>query len=270
LADVTELPPLVDDVVGHYLCSIDQEAPGIVEAVYLTGSVALGDFRPGASDIDFVAVTTDPLGPSERNALRRAHRRVSAHRRRPFFDGAYVTWRDLRADPAFAELGAEVHEARWSDSTRGSRQPVSWHELAWHGVAVRGPDRSAIEVWTDSAALVDWTRGNMASYWRPWHARASRMTSMLGIAALADWGPAWGVLGVARQRYTIATGRIISKHGAGLFARETFGSRWHRIIDECVRIRMQSAERSRYANPFERRREALEFVKMAIAEVLGP
>jgi hypothetical protein len=265
---VTALPPLVDDVVGHYLRSIDENAPGVVEAVYLTGSVALGDFRP-SSDIDFLAVTTDPLDEPARSALRRVHRSVSAYRRRPFFDGAYVTWKDLRANPSAAALGAEIHEARWSDAVAGSRQPVSWHELAWHGVSVRGPDRREIEVWTEPATLISWTRANMASYWRSWHARARRLTSMPGVATLVAWGPAWGVLGVARQRYTIATGRIASKYDAGLYARETFPQRWHRIIDEALRIRTRSATRSGYANPFERRRDTLEFMELAMDEVLG-
>src|SRR5215208_4694587 len=100
-AHMTEhLPSLVQDVVGHYLDALDEVAPGLVDALYLTGSVALDDFRPGRSDIDFLAVTAAPLDGDARGALRRVHARLTTLRRRPYFDGSYVTWQDLRANPA--------------------------------------------------------------------------------------------------------------------------------------------------------------------------
>ena len=46
----------MESVVNAYLRSIDEEAPGLIEGLYLTGSVALGEFRASTSDIDFLAV----------------------------------------------------------------------------------------------------------------------------------------------------------------------------------------------------------------------
>jgi hypothetical protein len=48
-------PVVVDQVVDAYLRMVDAEVAGLVEGLYLVGSVALGDFRPRGSDIDFVA-----------------------------------------------------------------------------------------------------------------------------------------------------------------------------------------------------------------------
>jgi hypothetical protein len=72
--------------------------------------------------------------------------------------------------------------------------------------------------------------------------------------------------GVSRMHYTLATGAITSKHGAGLYARETFEPRWRRIIDECLRLREGEAGRGLYRNPLTRRREALDFVATAIED----
>jgi hypothetical protein len=58
------LDALVLEVVDTYLGTVEAQAPGLVEGLYLVGSVALGDFRPRTSDIDFVAVTTTPPDPS--------------------------------------------------------------------------------------------------------------------------------------------------------------------------------------------------------------
>ena len=52
----------VQAVVDAYLEAVDDEAPGLVEGLYLTGSIALGEFRPDTSDIDFVAVTANHPG----------------------------------------------------------------------------------------------------------------------------------------------------------------------------------------------------------------
>jgi hypothetical protein len=265
---VTPLPPLVESVVDCYLRELDQHAPGVVEGLYLTGSVALGDFRPGVSDVDFVAVTSRGLEAWERAGLRWVHAALATCRPRPYFDGVYLTWSDLQSAPAALLARANVHEGKWKEDATGVCNPITWHELAWHGLRVRGPEREDLAIWTEPAELIAWTRRNMTEYWRPWHARARRPLSKLALATLGTWAPAWGVLGVARQQYTIATGRITSKYGAGLYARDVLPARWHRIVDECLRIRSGSGERSHYANPLARRREALELMEHVMYQVL--
>jgi hypothetical protein len=58
------LHEVVHDVVDSYLEAVDVQAPGLVEGLYLTGSMAFGDFRPRTSDIDYVAVTAQRLDPA--------------------------------------------------------------------------------------------------------------------------------------------------------------------------------------------------------------
>jgi hypothetical protein len=126
---MSTLPHLVAEIVGRYLRLLDEEAPGVVTAVYLVGSVALDDFRPGASDVDFLSVSARRPDRAELERLRRVHTRLAATNRRPFFDGSYGTWRDLRGDPATTEPSAHVHEHRFHD--RGSSgDVVAWHEPA--------------------------------------------------------------------------------------------------------------------------------------------
>src|SRR5204863_3066050 len=88
------LDQLVRDVVAAYLTTVDREAPALIEALYLVGSVPLDDFHPAASDIDFLAVTSRPLSEADLSALTRTHAALAARYRRPFFDGSSVTWPD--------------------------------------------------------------------------------------------------------------------------------------------------------------------------------
>jgi hypothetical protein len=257
------MDPLVRQVVHDYLAAVDAEAPNLIEGLYLVGSVALNDFRPHTSDI-VVAVTANPLSHAEMGTLTRAHRALSTRHRRPFFDGAYVTWRELTQDPSLVDAGAGAHEGAVHRRDAGGCAPIAWHTLVTHGVAVRGPRREDLQVWTDRETLRAWTRQNLDDYWKIWLQRSSSLWSRPGLACVISWGPAWGVLGVSRMYFTLATGAITSKYGAGQCARKTFEPRWRQIIDECLRIRRGERGRAPYRNPFTRRREALDFVAMAI------
>ena len=46
--------------INTYLDIADSVTPGLVEGLYVVGSVALGDWVEGCSDIDIVAVTAEP------------------------------------------------------------------------------------------------------------------------------------------------------------------------------------------------------------------
>lgn len=58
---VSSIPPAVDAVVRAHLDAVDDACPGLIVAMHLTGSVALGDYQPGASDLDAVCLVDHPL-----------------------------------------------------------------------------------------------------------------------------------------------------------------------------------------------------------------
>jgi hypothetical protein len=55
----------------------------LVEGLYLIGSVALGDFRPEANDVDCIAMTAARLDTTGIAASARVHSRLRAHWLRP-------------------------------------------------------------------------------------------------------------------------------------------------------------------------------------------
>ena len=270
------LPSEVDEVVTSYLRRVDAAAPGLVEGLYLTGSVALGDFHPGrgiarwgpsgadVSDVDFVAVTHRSPDDDALATLGRVHAALRRPRSRPSFDGLYTTWDDLARDPSEVTGRPQTHGGRLDRS--GGAHPVLWQEMADHAIAVRGPHRGTLPVATDRDRLVAWVRGNLDGYWRRWHTGATRPLSPAGLVGLTRWGPTWGVLGVARLHHTIRTGAICSKTSGGAHARERFGPAWHRIVDECLGIRRGSPAGPACRSPVARRRDALAFVDMVIED----
>src|SRR2546421_390931 len=145
--------PLVQDIVAAYLALVDAEAPGLVQGVYLTGSLALSDFRPGMSDLDIVAVTATGCDAVAVAAMQRTHAKLAARYRRPAVEGPYVTWTQLTHDPLAAAPGPYAHGRQVQPYVSRERHPVTWHTLAHHGVAVRGPQPQELDIWTDREGL---------------------------------------------------------------------------------------------------------------------
>ncbi|HEX6351360.1 hypothetical protein [Actinophytocola sp.] len=276
-----DLPVEVRQSVAAFLAAVDEVAPGLVTGFYLVGSVALDDFHPRgagrgrlstASDIDFVAVTDRRLeqDSGELAAVAEAHARTVAGFPKPNFDGAVFTWADLAAGPDGCPNVPCAQESRFTPAGRAGLNPVTYCELAWHGVAVRGPQPTELDVWADQDALRAFTADNLRDYWRPWWQRNKQARPLPLAIGLTAWFPVWAVLGVSRLHHLLATGTLTSKCGAGRYAQKVFDPRWQRIIDESLSLRTGGAEGRRgYRSPLARRRDTLAFVDTTIEAALA-
>ncbi len=247
--------------VGRYLEIADLSLPSRVEGLYLVGSCALGDYQPGRSDVDFVAVIASPFSAAELDAAEAAHRGLDGESRRPWFSGVYVTWEGLASDPRASGFVASHHEGRFSRDGGFDANPVQWLTLRDHPLAARGPERPA--VWVDDQAVRAWTLENLNSYWARWIERRRRWLGS-GIAMLADWSISWGVLGILRLHYTLATGRVISKSAAAEYGRATFDPVEHRVIEEALRLRRGGGPALYGLDRIARRREALRLMSRVL------
>lgn len=249
-------------LTSAFLDAVDGASPGLLEALYLTGSVALGDFREAQSDVDFVAIVN---GADERalNALASAHAAVRLQLASPTLEGTHLSWADLATGPAGRAFAPCVTDEGFDPRGRHALNPVTWHELVEHGITLRGPGLAEREVWYEPAALATWTRTNLMEYWEPWLRRYA--------AGSADFdhdedSMVWGVLGISRLHYTLATGRITSKTGAGEYARAAFGRQWHPILVEASRARCAPGSSSGYESEPQRRREVIAYMSMVLRE----
>ena len=240
-----DIPASVHTIVSAYLQAVDAAVPCLLEGLYLVGSVALGDFRAHRSDIDFVALTPARLDAAQVRALSEVHSRIGKRWRRPYFDGIYATWADLAADPRRLDRCHVAHEGRLAPAGEGDL--IAWFTLARHGVAFRGPVVESLRVWSDAAALAEWTDRNLDDYWqRRVLDRGASLFTRAGLVGLGAWYCEWCVTGVSRLHYTLATGDVISKYGAASYALATFAPRWSRVIEEALRIRRAGSGRSLY------------------------
>jgi hypothetical protein len=237
------LPDAVARSVQQYLRLADRLLPGVITGFYVTGSVALGAYRSGRSDIDFVAVLDGDPGPSGVSRLRLLHGISTSSTGwaalrggRSVFsgtcNGVFIRSDQLRR-PASTIVPVASHCGVGFSAGRDSGvNPVDWKVLAEHGVAVRGPVPESLGLLPEPERLELWNRDNLESYWRPLAAWLLTARHAGGMRFRPRWFTAWGVLGPPRLHHTIATGDVISKEAAGEYALDVFGGEWHPIIRE--------------------------------------
>jgi predicted nucleotidyltransferase len=272
-AVLAELPR---DAAEDLLARLDRVVPGRIEGFYVVGSASMGAFRPGRSDVDFVAIVDGDFRPAELRRLRALHvgRWISAlihdtalRRRWPLVcNGVYLKAGDLSRSPLEVTplAGHVTGRFRAAHGKGFDVNPVTWYVLAHHGVALRGPDRDLLQVRTDEAELRAWVLGNLNSYWRRWAARVRPVgLSIRGFPPrrLA----ASGVLGAPRLHYTVATGEIATKEAAARYALQVFEPRWHELIADAIAYwRGEPLSEPYRRHPHRRYHDAVEFVACVI------
>lgn len=190
---------------------------------YLGGSLALGDFNPRRSDIDFVAVTVDALRPRQLVALEQVHTRLwaTAGPWATKLDGSYVPQIEIRHWQADHAPCPFVEGASFSVTTQGSAV-IQRHILHQHGVVVAGPNPQLLLDPVDAGELRRAIAEMLATWWRP----------------LLD-DPAWirhvdkqpfAILSMCRALYTLEHGMLASKPVAAQWCQQTLGRPWTAVI----------------------------------------
>lgn len=260
------LPAEVDQVTKAFLSQADEALPGVIEGLYLHGSLGFGEWFHGRSDIDYVAVLSARPDEITVEAIKRIHAELAREFPLPPFDGFHITRDDLTRSPYGCPDVPCTQAGYFHDLARLDVHPVTWHELSRHGVVVRGPELHEIEIWTDNKVLRQYTHDNLRSYWQQ---EAGALQQFPDEAAKTDI-VAWFVLGVSRLHHLLATNALTSKSGAGRYGLDVFAARWHPVIREALAVRETGDTTGEYdADPERRGRDTIAFARMAVQDGLS-
>ena len=211
------LPAPVAQALAAWLGAHDEVAPGVVEGLYVVGSVALGDWT-SHSDIDVVAVVADPSDPDLVGDLAAAHALVG-ERVSIAVDGPYVAWGDLVVPPMAVQRPWVLDGEYRVDGESFEINPVVWYTLATYGLALRGDACDRLGVHVDLGERRSWVGENLQTYWRGVGERLAAAIEADSTSETADGAVLeWVALGVARMLYTWETGDVTSKSAAGTWA----------------------------------------------------
>ena len=212
------LPPFAGRCLTEWMRTIDEEVPGVLRAALVVGSLAFDDWTE-RSDIDVVAVVSEPGDSLTVAKLSAAHERFTATQPGVVVDGPFVGWADLDRPPS-ARRQAWVLDGQFHhDDGCFELYPVTWHVLATDAIALRGSRPTQIPV--DVGALRTWVAANLHTYWA---SVADQIRDAVGSAppdrAFSSASLEWAVLGAARMLFTYEEGGVTSKTGAGNWAGE--------------------------------------------------
>jgi hypothetical protein len=231
---------MIEEVTARYLGAVDEALPGFVQMLYLTGSVALGAYQPGRSDIDTLIVTSREPDADDLTALAAVHAGMPSE---PHFDGIYLDQSGLRRQPSDRPVVPFVVNGEFrTDKACGDLNPVLWLIMARYGVPVRGPAVAELDLTLDRAGLRRFNLDNLRTYWAPLadelrKAVADQDDPMdIGNDPVGPEGLAWCLLGPARLHYTLASGDVIPKPRVGEYLADAF-PQWAELAVRTVRWR---------------------------------
>lgn len=231
-------------VIDRFLGLTASEGAPRLRGLYLVGSIALGDYRSGLSDIDFVALHDAEPTPEATEALARVHAALAAAGGPPF-DGFYIPAEALKRPPVSGAIVPFSLDGRFrSGEVCREVNPVVWRCLARSGRAILGPSPAALGVADSDEDLRAYGLANLDTYWRRWIADCEAALDRKAEGEDCDAGAlTWGVLGLSRSACTLATGRIVSKREAGRFALETLPEARHALVQEALAAHLGDVER---------------------------
>lgn len=254
-----EIPTTVAVLLQEYLATMEEKLPGLVSGLYLHGSVALGAFEPGFSDIDFITVASRRCTHEDIATLATIHKSLEAKYPELPLSGSYLQWSDLGRFEKEIEPAPYYHDGVLHPSGYNDINSVTWWLLKNCGVALAGPDPKTLDFTVDWQRLVVKMRQNLNTYWASYTKKPSRIAWLF-----TDYGIQWTVLGVLRQYYTFQEGSIVSKVDAGEYALGRLPNQWRRLIQEAINIRKR-VPGSLYRFRLTRAIDALQFLRYLIA-----
>ncbi len=210
----------VQTALGHRFCGM-----------YLTGSLALGDFDPRSSDIDFIVVTDGDVTTDELAALQALHARFNAGES-PWateVEAVYIAQDALRRHDPARSLHPHIERGA-GETLRMDQLDSGWvvqrHILRQCGIAVAGPPPHTLIDPVDPRELHQAVALLMREWWGPmvddpWPLKRSGYQ-------------AYAVLTMCRMLYTLQHGAVVSKPAAARWAREILGQHWASLIERAL------------------------------------
>ncbi|WP_307309868.1 aminoglycoside adenylyltransferase domain-containing protein [Neobacillus driksii] len=224
---ISHLPNNVTEVLQNLLYGIQEAIGENLVGIYLRGSLALGDFDPKTSDIDFLVVINDTITEEKFANLSVFHSQLASFPNQYALDleGAYI---DLDALKRYR--AGEIHPTIYrGGGLQWGEHRINWVLERWtvreHGITLIGPDpKKLIE-----PISVEELYSAVLVRLRDWVDYANQLDDPTWRLPLSH--KAYVVETMCRVMFTLDCGDICSKPHAILWALETFPEPWRSLVE---------------------------------------
>jgi len=250
--DVTPYPA-INTVLTEWAEGLKRLLGKKIVGLYLSGSLAYGDFVVERSDIDLQAVVRSPLTEDELRSVEQLHRQI---------EGRCPQWADrIECSYVPVELIRELTPPAtprpwWGFGTLYAMAPagnewiINHYLLSKHGIALEGPDFNELIPRIDIHTVRQASARDLYQEWVPKIDEGAWLSNSHYQSYL--------VLNLCRILHTIIHGQPGSKKAAGQWAKATY-PQWKNLIEE--------AERWAYGGEMKRQADAVAFLRFAVERV---
>jgi len=245
--------PAINAVLSDWTEGVKRLLGKRIVGLYLSGSLAYGDFVPERSDIDLQAVVQSPLTEDELRSVEQLHRQI---------EGRCPQWAN-RIECSYVPLEL-VHELTppatprpwwgfgtfYAEAPAGNEWIINHYLLSKHGIALEGPDFNELVPPIDIDSVRRASARDLFQEWVP------KMND--GEWLSNSHYQSYLVLNLCRILHTVIHGQPGSKKVAGRWAKATY-PQWQSLIEE--------AERWAYGDKMNRQADAVAFLRFAVERV---
>ena len=238
---VKEIPLAARAIVQSFLDEIIKISNRQLLAVYLTGSVSLNDYYAGKSDIDFLILCKEIPDTKFRRQLENVHSLIKQKFKKSNLSGIYLAFENLNIPHSHTFKTLSYHEGQMRE-TNFDAAPITLFELKTTAITLFGIPAQELPVTTQINDVNKYLFENINSYWKNWIGKSFLLSRRKWLLVIFPRLTEWVVLGVARQLYTLRTGKITSKTGAGYYCLLHLPAEHHAILEQAIAIRKNTVK----------------------------
>lgn len=197
--------------------------------MYLYGSIAIGGFDPGRSDIDFLVITAQSLKSDMMKSLRDMHLRLW-EKALPWVDkieGVYVPYDEIGDHELDCSECLMINEKQFATGILDTDWVLNRYILNKHGVTVSGPPIQSLVKPVSTDRLKETIKAELKIRWTKFLYDKELLTHQ-GYQSFI-------VITMCRVMYTLVTGDIPAKDKAAEWALENLDSEWHVLIYHAIK-----------------------------------
>jgi predicted nucleotidyltransferase len=222
--------PEINALLGEVLAGVQAILGQNFVGMYLYGSLAMGDFSPSSSDIDFLVVTQEELTDEAFQALKEMHARIAAGESKwaRELECSYIPLDALRRYDARRACHAhlDVNEGCLKIEQHDTDWVIQRFVLREYGLTLAGP---AIHTLIDPISSDELRRATVTLL-RGWWAIMLKDPTRLQSQAYRSYA----ILTMCRMLYTFQYGTIVSKPVAARWSMEHLESRWAELVRQAI------------------------------------
>jgi hypothetical protein len=257
VSKINQITPYQD--VNTVLLSLAQGIESIwggnLLGLYLSGSLSYGDFNPGSSDIDLVAILKIPASPKELKLIQELH--INEGQKYPKWakriECSYTPIAMLSSIlPPEAPRPYYGEGVFYPEALYGNEWIINLYLLYEHGIALIGPEFKALIAPID---IVSVQKACIRDLFQEWEPKITDLTWLNN-----SHYQSYIVLNLCRILYTVMCNSTGSKKAAASWVKGEY-SEWVILI--------QAAEDWQYGKEMNRPAEAREFIRFVIDKVVA-